>query len=167
MKTLKAPLENIQELKFQISEAISSARMVDMKPEAKKIFFAAALKYLVDFTGKTDISEDQIDFIVKTLSDQINIDFPYLHKEEFKLAVKRGAAGNYGEIYTISALTIYSFLKSYLGEKKTLFKQMEESNRFKPYESKTAVCIDDYLKITQQDALTSGSIYTENHESKN
>jgi hypothetical protein len=146
MKTLKQPLENIQELKFQISEAINSVRMLDMKPESKKVYFAEALKYLVDFTGKIDISADQIDFMVKTLTDQITIDYPYLHKEEFKLAIKRGAAGNYGEIYTISALTIYTFLKAYLGEKKTLFKQMEETNRFKAYESKTAVSLDEYYK---------------------
>lgn len=92
-----------------------------MKREQRLTFISTALRWLVDFLGKTDITEMQVNFIVGTLTDQLPNDFPYLRKEEFRLAVKRGAAGNYGDVYTVSAASVYNFIRGFQGERKRAF----------------------------------------------
>lgn len=129
-------------------EALSSEQICRLPPlEVEKVLMTAVQKAFKD-KGQ-QITPDQSDHIVDTLTSSVMKACPYIRIAEIPIAIENGILGEYGEYFGLNVVTFVSFVKSHFNSlsRANLVKQ----NRKDPVEEK--IPTDEELAKMDKDIL--------------
>lgn len=100
-----------------IAEALKSDRVKNCDTAKLNNTIARAVGDACQIIGHQFHAAD-INFIVLRMLEILREDYPAMRIEEFPIAVRKGAMGEYGEFFGINVATVTGFVKAYMASEK-------------------------------------------------